>query len=43
MGSMTKLIENMEILIHGNIALKFLTTCQLEQSSMEKLSVFMED
>ena len=38
----TKSTENMEIQIHGNTALKSLTTCQLVLSLMEKPSVFTE-
>ena len=40
---MIKSIENTEILILGNIVLKFLTTCPSEPSLMAKFFVFMED
>ena len=43
MGFMIKSIENTEILILGNIVLKFLTTCPSEPSLMAKFFVFMED
>jgi hypothetical protein len=43
MVSMMKLLENMEMPIHGNIVLKFLIILELQLLLKEKYFAFMQD